>query len=170
MPSIATKFSIRQLAFIFLLSHYMLRPLRAILRWDIQLDVSMDYLLMQRIRCTCATRCRDVTCCTSVPRLCIPRGGFLGDPPSFVACQSISVVVIWAVGSGGFFCFSPLIACLFFVACVLSMLEMQVTCITRKQTDAQQDATPKGKNYKLHSTFVIKIPDKHRKNLDLFMI
>jgi hypothetical protein len=28
-----------------------------------------------------------------------PRGGFLGDPPSFVACQSNSVVVIvlWAV-------------------------------------------------------------------------
>jgi hypothetical protein len=23
-----------------------------------------------------------------------PLGGFLGDPPSFVACQSISVVVI----------------------------------------------------------------------------
>jgi hypothetical protein len=32
MPSIATEFSIRQLAFIFLLSHYMFRPLRAILR------------------------------------------------------------------------------------------------------------------------------------------
>jgi hypothetical protein len=31
MASIATKFSIRQLAFIFLLSHYMFRPLRAIL-------------------------------------------------------------------------------------------------------------------------------------------
>jgi hypothetical protein len=51
---------------------------------------------------------------------------FLGGPPMFVACQSISVVVIRAVGSGGFFCFSPLIACLFFVAGVLSMLEMQV--------------------------------------------
>jgi hypothetical protein len=72
-PSIATKFSIRQLAFIFLLSHYMFRPLRTILRWDIQLDVSMDCPLMQRIRCTCATRCRDVTCCTSAPWLCIPN-------------------------------------------------------------------------------------------------
>jgi hypothetical protein len=30
---------------------------------------------------------------------------FLGGPPSFVACQSISVVVIRAVGSGGFFAF-----------------------------------------------------------------
>jgi hypothetical protein len=73
MPSIATKFSIRQLAFIFLLSHYMFRPLRAILRWVIQLDVSMDCPLMQRIRWTCATRCGDVTCCTSAPRLCIPN-------------------------------------------------------------------------------------------------
>jgi hypothetical protein len=27
----------------FLLTHYMFRPLRAILRWDIQLDVSKDY-------------------------------------------------------------------------------------------------------------------------------
>jgi hypothetical protein len=62
-PSIATKFSIRQLAFIFLLSHYMFWPPRAILRWDIQLDVSMDCPLMQRIRFTCATRCGDVTCC-----------------------------------------------------------------------------------------------------------
>jgi hypothetical protein len=30
------------------------------------------------------------------------RGG-LGSPPMFVVCQSISVVVIRAVGSGGFF-------------------------------------------------------------------
>jgi hypothetical protein len=29
------------------------------------------------------------------------RGGFLGGPPIFVACQSISVVVIRAMGSGG---------------------------------------------------------------------
>jgi hypothetical protein len=29
--------------FIFLLTHYMFRPLRAIFRWDIQLDVSKDY-------------------------------------------------------------------------------------------------------------------------------
>jgi hypothetical protein len=29
--------------------------------------------LIQRIRCTCATLCRDVTCCTSAPRLCIPN-------------------------------------------------------------------------------------------------
>jgi hypothetical protein len=32
------------------------------------------------------------------------RGG-LGGPSIFVACQSISVVVIRAVGSGGFFVF-----------------------------------------------------------------
>jgi hypothetical protein len=31
--------------------------------------------------------------------------GDLGGPPIFVACQSISVVVIQAVGSGGFFVF-----------------------------------------------------------------
>jgi hypothetical protein len=29
--------------------------------------------LIQWIRCTYATWCRDVTCCTSVPRLCIPN-------------------------------------------------------------------------------------------------
>jgi hypothetical protein len=29
--------------------------------------------LIQQIRCTYATRCRDVTCCTSAPRLCIPN-------------------------------------------------------------------------------------------------
>jgi hypothetical protein len=34
------KVSIRQLAFIFLLSHYMFRPLRAIFRWDIQWTIS----------------------------------------------------------------------------------------------------------------------------------
>jgi hypothetical protein len=52
-----------------------------------------------------------------------PLGG-LGGPPSFVACQSISVVAIelWAVEA---FCLTPVIACLFFVAGVLSMLEMQ---------------------------------------------
>jgi hypothetical protein len=40
---------------------------------------------------------------------------FLGGPPMFVACQSISLVVIelWAVEA---FCFSPVIACLFFLA------------------------------------------------------
>jgi hypothetical protein len=54
-----------------------------------------------------------------------PRDG-LGGPPSFVACQSISVVVIelWAVEA---FCLTPVIACLFFMAGVLSMLEMQVS-------------------------------------------
>jgi hypothetical protein len=34
---------------------------------------------------------------------------FLGEPPIFVACQSISVVVIRAVGSGGFFVFRLLL-------------------------------------------------------------
>jgi uncharacterized membrane protein len=58
------------------------------------------------------------------------RGG-LGGPPIFVACQSISVVVIelWAVEA---FCLTPVIACLFFVAVVLSVLKMQVsleTCV-----------------------------------------
>jgi hypothetical protein len=38
------KVSIRQLLlFIFLLTHYMIRPLRAIFRWGIQLDVFKDY-------------------------------------------------------------------------------------------------------------------------------
>jgi hypothetical protein len=51
--------------------------------------------------------------------------GGLGGPTIFVACQSISVVVIRAVGSGGFFVFRLLS----FVSSswlVLSMLEMQV--------------------------------------------
>jgi hypothetical protein len=43
MPSIATKFQYVNSPFIFLLTHYMFRPLRAILRWDIQLDVSKDF-------------------------------------------------------------------------------------------------------------------------------
>jgi hypothetical protein len=43
-PSIATKFQyVNSPFFIFLLTHYMFRPLRAILRWDIQLDVFKDY-------------------------------------------------------------------------------------------------------------------------------
>jgi hypothetical protein len=33
----------QQSFFHFLPTHYMFRPLRAILRWDIQLDVSKDY-------------------------------------------------------------------------------------------------------------------------------
>jgi hypothetical protein len=38
-PSIATKFQyVNSLLFSFL-THYMFRPLRAILRWDIQLDI-----------------------------------------------------------------------------------------------------------------------------------
>jgi hypothetical protein len=37
------KVSIQLLLFIFLLTHYMFRPLRAILRWDIQLDFYKDY-------------------------------------------------------------------------------------------------------------------------------
>jgi hypothetical protein len=47
-----------------------------------------------------------------------------------VACQSISVVVIelWAVEA---FCLTPVIACLFFVAGVLSMLEMQVSVVLK---------------------------------------
>jgi hypothetical protein len=46
-----------------------------------------------------------------------PRGG-LGGPPSFVACESISFVVIelWAVED---FCLTPVIACLFFVVSVV---------------------------------------------------
>jgi hypothetical protein len=61
-----------------------------------------------------------------------PRGG-LGGPPSFVACKSISVVVIelWAVEA---FCLTPVIACLFFVAGVLSvrylhLQHLQVTLV-----------------------------------------
>jgi hypothetical protein len=54
----------------------------------------------------------------------VSPNGSLGGPPSFVACYSISVVVIelWAVEA---FCLTPVIACLFFVAGVLSMLEIQ---------------------------------------------
>jgi hypothetical protein len=44
MPSIATKFQyVNSPFFIFLLTHYMFRPLRAIFRRDIQLDVFKDY-------------------------------------------------------------------------------------------------------------------------------
>jgi hypothetical protein len=43
MPSIATKFQyVNSPFFIFLLTHYMFRPLRAIFRWDILLDVFKD--------------------------------------------------------------------------------------------------------------------------------
>jgi hypothetical protein len=60
------KVSIRQLAFTFLLSHYMFRPLWAIFRWDIQLDIFNALFLLQQIHCTYAIWCRDVICCTSV--------------------------------------------------------------------------------------------------------
>jgi hypothetical protein len=53
-----------------------------------------------------------------------PRGGLSG-PPSFVACSSISVVVIELCAVEPF-CLTPVIVCFFFVAGVLSMLEMQV--------------------------------------------
>jgi hypothetical protein len=44
IPSIATKFQyVNSHFFIFLLTHYMFRPVRAIFRWDIQLDVFKDY-------------------------------------------------------------------------------------------------------------------------------
>jgi hypothetical protein len=52
------------------------------------------------------------------------RGG-LGGPPVFVACQSISVMVIRAVGSGGF-CVFRLLSLASSSWLVLSMLEMQV--------------------------------------------
>jgi hypothetical protein len=57
-----------------------------------------------------------------------PHGG-LGGLPSYLASKTISVVVIelWAVEA---FCLTPLIACLFFVAGVLSVLEMQVSLDT----------------------------------------
>jgi hypothetical protein len=53
-----------------------------------------------------------------------PHDG-LGGPPSFVACSSISVVLIelWAVEA---FVLCLLLFCLFFVVGVLPMLEMQV--------------------------------------------
>jgi hypothetical protein len=69
-PSIATKFQyINSLLFSFL-THYMFRPLLAIFRWDIQLDIWRT-ILIQRIRCTYAIWCRDVICCTSVFRLVV---------------------------------------------------------------------------------------------------
>jgi hypothetical protein len=46
-----------------------------------------------------------------------PRGG-LGGPPIFVACQSISVVVI-ELQPVEAFCLTPVIACLFFMASVV---------------------------------------------------
>jgi hypothetical protein len=47
------KVSIHSLPFILFFTHYMFRPLRAILRWDIQL-VIWRTILIQRIRCTYA--------------------------------------------------------------------------------------------------------------------
>jgi hypothetical protein len=52
--------------------------------------------------------------------------GGLGSPPIFVASQSINVVVIRAVGSGGFFVFR-LLSLVSSSWLVLSMLEMQVS-------------------------------------------
>jgi hypothetical protein len=43
IPSIATKFQYVNSPFIFLLTHYMFRPLLAIFRWDIQSDTFKDY-------------------------------------------------------------------------------------------------------------------------------
>jgi quinol-cytochrome oxidoreductase complex cytochrome b subunit len=51
-------------------THYMFRPLRAILRWDIQLDIWRT-ILIQRICCTYAIWYRDVICCTSVLQLVV---------------------------------------------------------------------------------------------------
>jgi hypothetical protein len=73
MLSIATKFQYVNSLFIFFLTRYMFRPLRAIFTWDIQLDIPNGLFLQQRIRCTYAIWCKDVTCCTSVLRLCIPN-------------------------------------------------------------------------------------------------
>jgi hypothetical protein len=60
----------------------------------------------------------------------------LGGTPSFVACKSISVMVIelWAVEA---FSLMPVIACLFFVAGALSMLEMQVSPHTPSRGNAK---------------------------------
>jgi hypothetical protein len=52
-PSIATKFQYVKLPLISFFTHYMFRPLRAILRWDIQL-VIWRTILIQLIRCTYA--------------------------------------------------------------------------------------------------------------------
>jgi hypothetical protein len=64
-PSIATKFQYINSPFIFFVTHYMFRPLRAIFRWDIQLDI-LRTILIQRIRCTYTIWCIDVICCTLV--------------------------------------------------------------------------------------------------------
>jgi hypothetical protein len=42
-PSIATKFQYVTPPFLFSFTHYMFRPLQAILKWGIQLDVFKDY-------------------------------------------------------------------------------------------------------------------------------
>jgi hypothetical protein len=69
-PSIATKFQyVNSLLFSFL-THYTFRPLRAIFRRGIQLDIWRT-ILIQRIRCTYALLYRDVICCTSVLRLVV---------------------------------------------------------------------------------------------------
>jgi hypothetical protein len=48
IPSIATKFQYVNSTFIFFFTHYMFRPLLAIFRWDIQLDIFKVYLYYNR--------------------------------------------------------------------------------------------------------------------------
>jgi hypothetical protein len=49
--------------------------------------------LIQRIRCTYSTWCRDVTCCTSVPWLCIPNTCYHMDINIKVVDIDIDIVV-----------------------------------------------------------------------------
>jgi hypothetical protein len=61
-PSFATKFQYINSLLISFFTHYMFRPLRAILRRDIQLVIWRTIFLIQRIRCTYAIWYRDVIC------------------------------------------------------------------------------------------------------------
>jgi hypothetical protein len=68
IPSIATKFQyVNSFLFSFSLTTYFgpYGPSSG--------EIYNGLFLIQRIRCTYVTWCRDVTCCTSAPWLCIPN-------------------------------------------------------------------------------------------------
>jgi hypothetical protein len=57
IPSIATKFQYVTPPILFSFTHYMFRPLRAIFKWDIQLDVFKDYFYyVHNLRYRCYMR------------------------------------------------------------------------------------------------------------------
>jgi hypothetical protein len=167
MPSIATKFQYVNSPFLFfLLTHYMFRPLRAILRWYIQFDVSKDYSYYNgSVVCTQLDVCLhwyfDPWSPIHVIKLSIKVVKTLKFTVKLVSyikykkCKNVKISrwmgiyillwwsgqssnlfgllvdqrrLDWAVGSGGPF-LTPVIVllfCLFFLAGMLSMLEMQM--------------------------------------------